>query len=569
MAFGSYRNAAGRLGLERLPLSHSLQSHSVLLIVSLCRRLYRLLIDSSQKLIVFSDDALAAKFRGRPIRTVPGTEAFAQIKRWIADCDANHQCCSPTVPLPKTLLDVGLSDSESSIKVVHFSDGIVGRYTALSYLHERGIKSDEASPAIFQHESSTVDVTMLPRLFQDAIWLTRELGIKYIWIDAICMAHNRGTNLKRDSAAFASIYINATLTLAATGSRYGSEGLFPYRPTRPSIHVPHRASDGTSGNLWMQVLPLDKEVLLRKPYIEMTSEPLYKGVWAFQERVLSPRILHFASDQIYFECMVYFVSEDGLLLDDRYHTIHNIDPDTGLLRWFMLLRTYGQLNLVEATDKLPALANIARSYQAILNDEYVAGCWKKQLVESLCWQSLHCKPAGLHRAPSWSWASVDGIPGMQFHGRTWESLVTIHNTHVELEGLDPFGKVKEAWINLEAPLMPLTLAKSQDVTEHIFLRTKEGSEDGFHAGLDTIPRAYSASAETVRSLRLFALVLVEIRTLDSTTAKSGYGVSYRGIIVVPVDGSAEQLKRVGFFIASGEVLAPGNVSSHKKVITLV
>lgn len=495
-------------------------------------------------------------------------EAFSQVKCWIADCDANHQCCSQAAPLPDTLLDVGSFDSEGSVMIVHLGDDVRGSYTALSYPHERGIKSCEVGQATGQCESSLVNMTTLPRLFQDAIRLTHDLGIKYLWIDAICISEDRGRNFERDSAAFGSIFANATLTLAATGSRSNSEGLFFHRTARSSIRIPQSVSEGTTGDLWMQVLPLDKEVL-RSPYIEMKSEPLWSGVWAFQERVLSPRILHFASDQIYFECMEHFVSEDGLLLDNRYHTVHNIDRDTGLLRWFELIWTYGQCDVADASDKLPALSNIAKSYQVIFEDKYIAGNWNTSLVECLCWQSVECKPVDLRRAPSWSWASVDGIVGMGFHTPTWESFATIHNAHVQLDGPNPFGKIREAWIDLEAPLVPLTLAETQGATGDIFLQTKEGSEVGFHAGFDTIPRAYAASAELVQSMELFAVVLAETRMLDCSPEECGSSPCYHGIIVTPIDGRTEQMKRVGFFIAGPEDLPLDSVSSHNKSITLV
>lgn len=72
---------------------------------------------------------------------------------------------------------------------------------------------------------------------------------------------------------------------------------------------------------------------------------------------------------------------------------------------------YSRCQLTKASDKLVALSGIARHVQAELQDTYVAGLWKSNFVESLAWRTqaeIRNSRPKIYRAPSWSWAAVDG-----------------------------------------------------------------------------------------------------------------------------------------------------------------
>lgn len=46
----------------------------------------------------------------------------------------------------------------------------------------------------------------LPKTFQDAVTLCRELGIKYLWIDSLCIIQNDEADWVTESAKMGSIY---------------------------------------------------------------------------------------------------------------------------------------------------------------------------------------------------------------------------------------------------------------------------------------------------------------------------------------------------------------------------
>ncbi|TQW00068.1 Heterokaryon incompatibility [Cordyceps javanica] len=479
---------------------------------------------------VAEDNPLADSIYARPVQQSPEAYALQQLREWDTQCKRHRECYPVSRAVPRYLVDVGCSKSEESVKLVQLGAG-GAEYIALSYASDGSTEVQWRSHNA-DAEEKTILTTDLPKIFRDAILVTRTLGVQYIWIDSLCIPGN-APEWERDSEEIGSVYENAYLTVSATGAEKVADGLLFSRPSRTSVQILYRSSDGSvNGIVSVSTLPLSKEVL--RNYIEMQKEPISKDIWAFQERVLSRRIVHFASDQMYFECLGHFRSEDGLLEGARFHsTVEKLHsgPDyyreqTALDRWHSLLRAYGKLDPTTPSEKLRALSNIARAFQRLLGDEYVAGLWKNSLIESLCWRSMKCKPLCGSTAPSWSWAGVNGIAFAGFGFRSVCPEATISSTQVTLENdAKPFGNVASASIVIAAPVVPLKLVENGGEGRHIFLRTEDGHEDGFYAGFDVIGRQDEVSAEGIRNSKLFALVLVLLcwaRVTSHTTATYSY-----------------------------------------------
>ena len=67
----------------------------------------------------------------------------------------------------------------------------------------------------------------LPRTFLDAIHIARKLGIKYLWIDSLCIVQDSIEDWQHESALMAKIYESGVLNLAGTGASLGRDGLYP------------------------------------------------------------------------------------------------------------------------------------------------------------------------------------------------------------------------------------------------------------------------------------------------------------------------------------------------------
>lgn len=71
---------------------------------------------------------------------------------------------------------------------------------------------------------------ILSETFQDAITLTRQLRVQYIWIDSLCIVQDDRYDWETESATMAAVFQNAYLTIAASLAA-DSSGCFSTRET--------------------------------------------------------------------------------------------------------------------------------------------------------------------------------------------------------------------------------------------------------------------------------------------------------------------------------------------------
>ncbi|XWX01535.1 hypothetical protein V2A60_009563 [Cordyceps javanica] len=566
--------------------------------------------------VVSEDHPLAGTIRGRPVAPNIDPLGLRPLIRWNEECDQHPQWYGGNGPMPSRLIDLKSSSSENCVEIIEPAAEARHQYAALSYDSESATVSRWENRVLAAGEQ--VDVDVLPKMFQDAISVTRTLGIRHLFIDALCVP-NHVQEWARDSEQFASAYKSSHLTLSATGSEAASDGLFPPRPARALARVPYPTPDDAAagGTVSVCAVPLAKETN-RDFYVDMATQPLSRGVWSFQERVLSRRTVHFASDQMYFECMHFFASEDGLRVPLCYHSAAEAPPagteyfrkraeqDTPSSRWFAMLFDYGPRQsrgdggAGAGGGKLAALANVARAYRRINNnDDYVAGHWKDSLLESLCWQALsEARPSGQTGAPSWSWASIDGIPATGFTYSTADHFpATVLGTRVMTaaaaaplllplpDAPSPsvpycYGDVTAAEITLEAPLVALTLVEKPGFGEdgHMFLRAAARDDDddddrGMYAAFDTIDRRFSQSAAAVRRMPLFAMPLACTRRQRCEAGSCHFGLTLRMLLVTPAEtgggggsGGVDRMRRVGYVVSAPERFEYERLGSRQTVV---
>jgi hypothetical protein len=133
--------------------------------------------------------------------------------------------------------------------------------------------------------------------------------------------------------------------------------------------------------------------------------------------------------------------------------------------WQGIVSHYSNRELTNADDKLSALSGLARLISEALPtkpEDYLAGHWRENLPSSLLWYVSEARTPNrphAYRAPSWSWASVNGQiknfqEQYQFH---YASSITIHSVHCEPSPLDPFGRVRSGGITVTGMVAPVTL----------------------------------------------------------------------------------------------------------------
>jgi hypothetical protein len=311
---------------------------------------------------------------------------------------------------------------------------------------------------------------ILPTTFQDAITITRRLrrdfGVECLWIDALCIFQDSMDDWRTEDAKMSDVYGNAWCNIAATKGADGSSGLFSARnisSIRPLLLYVE------SGESQQQAMRIPFFGYNTRMWEKIKQSPLNSRGWVFQERTLSRRILHFAKSEIFWECQHLRTSESSLVSKstsnqpiERMTFIAPTPRSLPLLttetvrHWAICIRGFTPGALSHPSDKLVAISGLAKKlavrYQG---NTYVAGLWREHIEVQLLWMplgSVHRRPFE-YRAPSWSWASVDGAVVMHnvAEGAKSVSVVLSVNTQLVVEN-DPFGQVIGGKLWIKGPV---------------------------------------------------------------------------------------------------------------------
>jgi hypothetical protein len=317
-----------------------------------------------------------------------------------------------------------------------------------------------------------IEISTLPKTFQDAIRVTKlfleEFKIRYLWIDSLCIIQDSITDWRHESAIMGEIYQNAFCTLAATAAEDGDGGLFIDRDPREASFCA------------IPVVPKSNEIKYfycvdHEDWEKNVSKsPLYRRSWVLQERLLSRRIIHFATDKLYWECSSLEASEefpsgfpDGLGESFKqllpFSGLPKIEPAGSIGRgfygvWDRIMRSYSAGELTRSTDRLVALSGIAHKLQRLVipHDTYVSGLWKHDLPFELLWdveESQTPKSYEGYIAPTWSWAArFRTIPCERENWASAARLVDIISIVVVPIDNDHMGQVRGGYIRLSGVL---------------------------------------------------------------------------------------------------------------------
>jgi hypothetical protein len=393
------------------------------------------------------------------------------VNNCLEECTTSHKGCRATTSgkPPTRILDLealrtGPSDHQADVRLKVTSPGHEIRYATLS--HSWGPKEGPKSiifkliSAQMQTFNERIPFAKLPATHQDAIVLARRLGLKYLWIDTLCIIQDSDPDKQRETAMMGDVYANAYLTIAAVSSPdstepflHGQETAFASVPVRfygPRLNRLTRDFLGFSGLRRTSVSRMSSHITLRARRTLRTAAkadnsaswtapqgisdavqgPLSKRAWTLQERALASRVIHFTSEGVRFECPTHFKAEDGQVSAPGYISQwRELEAELGkvglnrgkseALRdkmqrfWRLMLSDYTQRDISWRTDLLPALSGVAGRMQALHGADYLAGLWSDRLVEDLCWTTRDAKWNKAPRAradeatvPSWSWVSV-------------------------------------------------------------------------------------------------------------------------------------------------------------------
>ncbi|KAF1912567.1 heterokaryon incompatibility protein-domain-containing protein [Ampelomyces quisqualis] len=372
--------------------------------------------------------------------TDPAGNAGRQISEWVKECDQLHASCSKVSKstwVPTRLLDLRFGDLKSVKLIVRPADqGITGPYVTLS--HCWGPKTKENEFLTTQKEMEKVYMTKGIKIsalsvnFQHAISVARFIGVRYMWIDSLCIIQGPGSDFHSEGQLMHKVYRYSYLNIAAADSVDSRGGL--YRGRDPAAILPGKyQGDGSSAIFGTTTWRIVPENLWEDRLLESS---IYTRGWVFQERMLAPRVLHFTHDQIFWDCGNLSACEAlpkglPLALDDAASTdrhwrgrlqessslahapLSGANDDSLSGFWSSAVLNYTKCNLTNQSDKSVAIWSIAKLVRDAWSDEYGAGMWGTGLEEQLSWKvaDVRASVRDVHlqwKQPSWSWTSVRG-----------------------------------------------------------------------------------------------------------------------------------------------------------------
>lgn len=343
------------------------------------------------------------------------------VRKWLSNCCKNHpQCSQPSRRIaPTRIIDISQRDPFLEVNPPPNVP-----YIILSYCWGTGAVLSTTVDNFVRHQRQ-IGFDEMPNTFKDAIRVARELGFDFIWIDSLCIIQDRKDDWESECQKMGEYYSDAYLSISVLDSASCDDGFLAPRPELPRTRLANYSS-----------------VYIRKPMPRrreiFANAALNKRGWTLQERLLSTRILHCSNSEMFWECqtcstsesdasehreavdtrsLVYSEGEDFKRILLHLPKYAKTNRDTVFRIWYHLVKHFSRRYLSRSSDALPAVSAIARNFATGTSLTYIVGLWAEDL-QGLLWARA---PRGTKewkcyayweeenfRAPSWSWAAVDG-----------------------------------------------------------------------------------------------------------------------------------------------------------------
>lgn len=427
--------------------------------------------------------------------SVESCAGWAQTR--IEDCLRSHENCRSQTDigfLPTRLIDVSPGGEEMDLDVRLLPNASVppgSRYAALSYCW------GDYEPDCITN-STTVSTNMaripwitLPNTFRDAVKVTRCLGLKYLWIDSICIIQGDDGDWHREAGHMFHVYSNAHLTLAALFGHDSTSGLRTGSILQQSKLLAQLRLGETTYPLYMRPAHYLSRYTNDMNNRGLQCTPLLKRAWAFQELMVSPRVLFFTESEAIYQCTQNVECECTCIANAKIRAeclpkskIFNMTRSTSNQRksdttrrdsfklaetWRRVVaRGFSGLHLTEPRDRLSALGAIAEQFQRVRpSEDYLAGLWSGSLLHDLLWScsdGLNPRIAESKKQldrpyslPTWSWASSQsGIEFVPLWDKT-EHVAAVVESRCSYAKDNPFGVLESSNLILQGRVLCCTL----------------------------------------------------------------------------------------------------------------
>lgn len=451
-------------------------------------------------------------------------EAFKRLSAWLEDCLSNHEDCrtaaaNMTLFMPTRVLDLAQAIKDKAVMIATAQLPQPAPYACLSYCWGSELDGVVRTVKTNLKENQTTGIPLckLPQTIQDAATVCAKLGIRYLWIDSLCIIQDDGDDWAREAMQMCNVYSHSRLTIAAHRAAACKEGFLgkqiygqPDWQREVKTDFGKAIPDANPEKVFLRLEESDFRSRAHDP------SPLETRGWTLQECILPPRIIHYTAEELVWECNTRHFCEcghvEGLTTNGTFPMVrteiargkgNDKIKELAVDGWMHLVERYSERNLTFLSDKIPAIAGLAQMVQASIpateDSTYLAGLFLRSLPRHLLWTVKSKKRGSAYRpatarsvpprAPTWSWASVDNpvsYPRMLVDLRDRE-YVTVHREGcfaTPPDGASSQGAgTTVGELLLEGPVVPVKLMTVESPEQQQRQQSPEGSSDSWMSRL--------------------------------------------------------------------------------------
>lgn len=475
-------------------------------------------------------DKATLPFHRAPSRDVFSGQTVNFVKNRIEHCTSN---CHPLPKLassftPTRLLDLSEAATSRRVRLV-LTEGMPGaKYAALSYCwgdaKDAALQSKTTSSNLTDRMGGS-DLSDLSPVAQDAVKVCLELGIPYLWIDALCILQGKDdiSDWEAESVTMVDVYRHAFLTLCIAATTSCQDSFLTPRNLDLGVFIP--LPGGDAPNRGYELVPFCKVRDGSSAGVFnglITKSNWFKRGWVWQEMNFSPRLLVFGLGMVFFECAEGRHCENGNWESAKSSILANPSRDILLdepFRFFQKsVEVFSQKQLSFESDRLAAISGLGKEIARRTGSKYVAGLWADNLLRDLL---LERKARGTapQRAeilrelpkdgPSWAWPAHPG--GVEWPHNLWNTNSKLDpgetwklecNDEIGFEttlaGSNIFGRVTKGVLKLRAKAISLSRLAVDRLHTYPLLKEEEKDQKAL---IVKILNAYSGELSRIASFR--------------------------------------------------------------------
>ncbi|KAK1489433.1 hypothetical protein CCUS01_03481 [Colletotrichum cuscutae] len=344
------------------------------------------------------------------LNTNTGSEqAFGLAQKFLTDCLTSHDCSMQNEDgwAPTRLIDLGESPSDVA-KLVH-SQSLQRPVQWMTLSHCWGLKQPcTLLETNIKQFMIGIPHTELSKTFFDAFIIARRLGVRYLWIDSICIIQRSEDDWRREAPTMGKVYSLSLCTISASHAADGSGGCFSDRD--PWTVLPCVIPSPFSTDSVAPPFLLHGENLDARWKSNIPEAPLHKRAWVFQERLLSPQTLYFGRQQILWGCGHRELCESFPEGRFRDMLLESAGTKPFEAAWSETVKMYSKTKLTFPSDRQVAFSGLPGQLQDKRDTQQAYGVWiDESLPWALLWsaqEKVRARPTD-YLAPSWSWMTLN------------------------------------------------------------------------------------------------------------------------------------------------------------------